>query len=287
MNAMRFGCQTYTWQMSFEKYRGQIDHIVSVVRASGMRGVEPELCMLGDFATDPVRLRDCLAANQVALGALSLVCAWEGPRETPEETALADSTLALLRDYFPGTALVLCQALGPDRRDLARRQKNVLACLGAVGARARAAGVTAAFHPNSPAPSLFRVADDYGVLLDGLAREEVGFAPDAGHIAKGGMDPVRIFEQGAGLIRHVHFKDMSPDGSWALMGRGCIDFRGIVGVLGNSGYRGWIMVEDESPLAETDPDAATLLNGRYIADTFPEARPFTDPKTNPRQETNR
>jgi len=32
---IRFGCQTYTWQMSFEKYRGKIEHIIATVKASG------------------------------------------------------------------------------------------------------------------------------------------------------------------------------------------------------------------------------------------------------------
>jgi inosose dehydratase len=96
----------------------------------------------------------------------------------------------------------------------------------------------------------------------------VGFAPDAGHIAKGGMDPVAVFRHSAALIRHVHFKDMNPSGQWVEMGRGCIDFAGIYAVLKKASYDGWIMVEDESKLAEMDPDAATLLNGQYMMENF-------------------
>ena len=267
--APRFGCQTYTWQMSFEKYRGKVAHIVSVVKAAGMRGLEPELCMLGDFASDPARLRALLDAEGVELGALAMVCDWLRPRESAEEARLADDTIALLRTHFPGCVLALCQSAGPDRENLAERQKNALACINAVGARARDAGITAAFHANSPPGSIFRVADDYKVLLDGLASGVVGLAPDAGHIAKGGRDPVAIFREAAPLIRHVHFKDMDRSGKWIEMGRGWIDFPALVAILRKAGYGGWIMVEDESPLAETDPDAATLLNGKYIATTFP------------------
>jgi inosose dehydratase len=265
---MRFGCQTYTWQMSFEKYRGRIEHIVSVVRAAGLDGLEPELCMLGDFAADPARLRDCLQAHGVTLGAVAMVCDWLEPRETAAEKALADSTIAMLRDYFPGCVLALCQTAGADRRNLAERQKNALACLAAVAERARAAGLISAFHANSPPGSIFRVEEDYKVMLDGLAAGAVGYAPDAGHIAKGGMDPVKIFREAIGLIRHVHFKDMDPSGKWIEMGRGAIDFPAIVAILQKARYGGWIMLEDESPLAETDPDAATLLNGKYIAENF-------------------
>jgi inosose dehydratase len=157
---------------------------------------------------------------------------------------------------------------GADRRNLAERQKNALACVNAVGARANAAGVVSAFHPNSPDGSIFRTADDYAVMLDGLASQNVGFAPDAGHIAKGGMDPVKVFRETLGLVRHVHFKDMDADGQWKEMGRGCIDFLGIVELLSQADYQGWIMIEDESAFAENDPDAATLANGKYVQENF-------------------
>ncbi len=267
-HSIRFGCQTYTWQMSIDKYRGKLEHIVSMVKASGMEGLEPELCMLDGFASDPARLRECLASKGVELGALCLVCDWLGFGETPEERSKADSCIAMLKAHFPGAVLALCQMPGKDRANLEERQRNALACVNAVGRRAAEAGVAAAFHPNSPAGSVFRVERDYGVLLAGLDASAVGFIPDAGHIAKGGMDPVKLVRDNASLVRHVHFKDMDKDGAWVEMGRGVIDFHGIVETLAGAGYKGWIMVEDESKLAERDPDAATMANGEYIAANF-------------------
>ena len=268
MKPIRFGCQTYTWQMSGEKYRGRMAHMASVVKASGMGGIEPEVFMLGDFAREPARLRDCLASEGVELGALSLCGDWALPGETGPERELADAMIAALRDFFPRCALVLGQMAGPDRSNLAERQKNALSCIAAAGGRARDAGLTVAFHPNSAPGSIFRVEEDYRRLLGGLAAGPVGFAPDAGHIARGGMDPVAIFREGLSLIRHVHFKDMDRAGRWVEMFRGCIDFQAIVALLRVAGYAGWIMVEDESELAERDPDAAVLYNGRVIAEKF-------------------
>lgn len=104
--------------------------------------------------------------------------------------------------------------------------------------------------------------------MDGLDSSLVGYAPDSGHIARGGMDPVVVFREYASVIRHVHFKDMTEDGVWAEMGQGFIDFKGIVRVLEQSDYRGWIMIEDESPRAEVNPDTVTQANGEYIKDRF-------------------
>jgi inosose dehydratase len=273
MGKPRYGCQTYTWQMTYEKYRGRMEHMASVVRRAGMAGIEPEVCMLSAFARDPVRLKDCLAQSGVELGAISLVGDWNRPVESEAERGEADATIATLKAHFPRCALVLGQMAGPDRSNLEERQKNAFSCIAAVGARAREAGLTVAFHPNSAPGSIFRLEADYRRLLAELAQGPVGFAPDAGHIARGGMDAVAVFREGLPLIRHVHFKDMDTQGRWVEMGRGSIDFRGIVSLLEGAGYGGWIMVEDESALAERDPDAAVLYNGRYIAENFGQGTP--------------
>jgi inosose dehydratase len=261
---IRYGCQTYTWQMSFDRYAGQVEHIVDVIKASGMRGMEPEQCMLGAFAEQPARLREVLAERGVKLVAFCLVGDWRGAAETASERANADATISMLAGHFPDCLLALCQMPGADRDQLTQRQNNALACINAIAKRASGAGIVAAFHPNSPAGSVFRTADDYELLLAGLDSRYLGFIPDAGHIAKGGMDPVRVISEAIGLVRHVHFKDMDAQGAWVEMGRGIIDFPGIVQVLTAANYRGWIMVEDESALAEHDPDAATMANGRYV-----------------------
>jgi inosose dehydratase len=267
-SAPQFGCQTYTWQMSLEKYGGELEHIISTIGASGMTGIEPEVCMLGKFATSPDRLQACLQKHGVTLGALCLVCDWLEAEESPAERALADSTIAMLKDYFPGSVLVLCQMPGTDRQNLRERQKNALACISSVGERAHAAGLVSAFHPNSPDGSLFRTKEDYAIMLEGLAPTPVGFAPDAGHIAKGGMDPLKVVRETLGMIRHVHFKDMDASGRWMEMGGGCVDFRGIVDLLQEAGYEGWIMIEDESARAEQEPDSVTFANGKYVRENF-------------------
>ena len=264
VRAIKMGCQTYTWQMSYEKYSNQLDHILDVVKSAGFAGIEPEICMLGPYADRPAELVQSLGRRGLELGALCLVCDWRESTETAQERRQADLAFEYLK-RFPGTLLALCQMPGQDRSDLAQRQRNCIACCNTIGRRAADAGIPTAFHPNSPAGSVFRVEEDYRVLLDGLDVQVVGFAPDAGHIAKGGMDAPEIFRRYRSAIRHVHFKDMAADGKWVEMGQGTIDFPAIMADLRANDYAGWIMVEDESPRAEISPDAVTLDNGKYAA----------------------
>ena len=264
MSQIKFGCQTYTWQMSYDKYSNAMDHIMDIVASSAsFAGIEAEVCMLGKYRTEPAKLAEAFARRKLTYGAICLVCDWLNPTETEAERAEADRVIKFLK-YFPGTMLALCQMPQKDRENLEARQKNCIQCVNAIGRRAADAGIVTGFHPNSPPGSVFRIESDYHLLLDKLDTKLVGFAPDAGHIAKGGIDVVKLFREYVSVIRHVHYKDMTAAGAWALMGKGDIDFPTITADLDKAEYQGWIMIEDESPLAEVDPDAATRQNGEYL-----------------------
>ncbi|MCD9023709.1 sugar phosphate isomerase/epimerase family protein [Cohnella silvisoli] len=260
---IRFGFQTYTWQMSYDKYRDRLPYILDVVQASGGAGVEPEVCMLGPYTYFPEAFREDLVRRRLQLGALCLALPWLHFEETEEERREADRVIDYLQ-VFPGTVLTLVQLPGQDRSNLRERQTRALACVNAVSQRAYEKGIVCAYHPNSPSGSIFRTEDDYRVLMDGLDSRYCGYAPDTGHIAKGGMDVLNIIRTYRPMIRHVHFKDMNASGQWTALGEGDIDHPQVVRYLQETGYRGWIMVEEESKAAEHDPDRVTEANGRYI-----------------------
>jgi inosose dehydratase len=247
--------------MSLQKYRGRIDHISTVVAEAGFSGLEPEVVMLGDFATAE-RLREALKPSGLQLAALTLVEDWAEEHETPAERASADAAIALTR-RFDGALLALCQMPGEDRRDLRQRQSRLLSCVGEIAQRADDAGVKTTFHPNSPDGSLFRTGDDYELLLTGLP-PSVGFTPDLGHIARGGMDPLSVVKQYRERVNHVHGKDMDSTGRWVLIGTGVVPVVEVAELLARTGYEGWLVLEDESAMAEQDPDAVAVTLGRYM-----------------------
>jgi len=262
MSQIRFGCQTYTWLMSGDTYKGRIPHILDIGKRAGFAGLETEVVMLGEL-TDQLKLKDAGAASGIRLGASCLVEDWLQPRETDDERKHADHYIQFLQ-HFPGTMFVLCQMPGKDREDLRARQQNCLANVNAIAERAASRGITCTYHPNSPEGSVFRNEEDYRVMIDGLKASVIGYAPDSGHIARGGMDPLSVIKRYRERVNHIHFKDMNRDKSWAAMGEGLLDFKGIVSYMRETNYDGWIMVEDECAHAEHAPDAATSHNGRYV-----------------------
>jgi len=261
---IKYGFQTYTWQMSFEKYAGKTDHILGITKQGGLHAFESEIGMLGGFFDSPPEvLKKVLAETDVELAAVCLVCDWLGNGETEDEKRLADKAIKFVAQ-FPGTLFNLCQMPQTDRADLEQRQKNAITCLHDVAKRALDAGVVSAFHPNSPPGSVFRTYDDYKWMLDALDSRLVGFVPDSGHIIKGGMDVYDIFKDYVSVTKHVHFKDINAAGTWCVMGEGITDFVRIADILKSGGYDGYVLIEDESPEAEVDPDAVALRNAKYI-----------------------
>jgi len=263
MSQIKFGCQFYTWQMSGNRYSGKLPDILNIVKPAGFAGIESEPGMLGSYYDDPSTLKDLLAQYNLQLGAIAFVCNWVNPEETEQERSEAERVFNYV-EAFPGAHLVLVQAPGNDRSNLRQRQQNLISCVNAIAARAVDRGLNCSYHPNSPDGSVVRIEDDYEIFLNALDSNVVGFAPDTGHIARGGMDVVKILKTYRTLIRHVHFKDITTSGAWTGMGAGIIEFPGIVAMLKDTGYTGWIMIEEESPEAEVDPNTATTKNGEYL-----------------------
>ena len=262
MSSLRFGCQTYAWHMAGTKYIGQAQHLIRVAAQAGFTGMELETLFLGDL-WQPARLAETLEVNGIALAALTLGGEWVHQHETEQERAAADKVMDLLA-YFPAAILAMGQIPGKDRSQLRERQENLLRCVHAIAQRAHDRGIRASYHPNSSPGSIVRTAEDYAIVLKRLHASVVGYTPDVGHIAKGGMNPIEVIKHYRTLVTHVHYKDLGHDGEWAPMGDGFIDFPAITRYLRDSGYQGWIIVEDECPLAVDQPDAVVRGDGEYL-----------------------
>lgn len=262
MSKIQIGCETYTWQMPGEQYKGKLEHIMNISAQAGFKGIEPETSFFQHLA-DPAQMKEALSQSGQALPVLCLVEDWRWPEETAEEKAHADQWISFLQ-HFPDTLLLLVQMPGKDREDLVERQQNLLSCVNQVAQRAADQGIECSYHPNSPGGSIYRTAEDYKILLNGLDERVIKYTPDIGHIAKGGMDPLAIIQEYRSLVNCVHYKDMYTDGRWAALGEGNIDMDAITKELRDSNFEGWIIVEDECDEAITNPDQVTLNAGAYV-----------------------
>lgn len=259
----RFGSEVYTWFMSNDgqTHAGRLGHMIEVIAQAGFTGIQPIHSWMGDLS-DPDRLEAKLKEQGIELAALALALDWNGAEETEKERQEADQAISLLQ-RFPGA--ILCTVQKPTgRHHLEERRRNLVNIVNTVSRRATEKGVPCSFHPNSPHSSITRTEEDYRVILESLDAAATGWCPDVGHIINGGMDPLAKMKEYASLINHVHYKDWNGDPEFALMGKGKVDLLGITQWLKDTGYKGWIICEDEGQEALEDPDYVTLHDGRWI-----------------------
>jgi inosose dehydratase len=111
----------------------------------------------------------------------------------------------------------------------------------------------------------------------------LGICLDTGHWTFGtGENPVDAVREFGDRIWHVHFKDADPavmaesrreawdgltstgHGVFCELGKGCVDFPGVLAALGDIGYDGWIVVEQDILPGIGDPKESARRNREYL-----------------------
>jgi inosose dehydratase len=78
-----------------------------------------------------------------------------------------------------------------------------------------------------------------------LRSAEWSCCPDTGHLQAGGGDPVQLSRDYRDRVPYVHLKDIDAQGTSVPLGDGVLDVAGVVDVLRETGYSGWITVETD------------------------------------------
>jgi inosose dehydratase len=110
----------------------------------------------------------------------------------------------------------------------------------------------------------------------------LGLCLDTGHYSFGGGDPAEGLKTYHDRIWHVHFKDYddktgkrSADKGWDYfesvghgvfceLGKGIVNFKHIVDMLVEKGYKGWIVVEQDVLPGMGEPKKSAIWNRNFI-----------------------
>lgn len=129
-------------------------------------------------------------------------------------------------------------------------------------------GLTQVLHPH--VQTLVETADDVNRILDDCA---VSWCLDTGHLAIGGVDPVRFATDAIDRVGHVHLKDVrlsmvsdvlsrevslksaTQAGLFTRLGEGDVDIAGVVEALEAGGYQGSYVIEQDTAITGPVPEA--------------------------------
>jgi inosose dehydratase len=101
-------------------------------------------------------------------------------------------------------------------------------------------GLVASFHPHLS--TIVESPDQIERLFD---RTPIRFCPDTGHLQAAGGDPVELVRTYRERIDYVHIKDLDSAGGFVPLGQGVLDVAGVLQILRDTGFDGWITVETD------------------------------------------
>lgn len=120
-------------------------------------------------------------------------------------------------------------------------------------------------------------------LMDSTDPGVLGLCFDTGHyMFGGGNDPVAMLNKYRDRVWHVHFKDFSPEvaeaarlnnwnyfeavknGVFCELGKGTVDFKKVKEFLEDTGYDGWIVVEQDVLPGMGNPKICARNNRVYL-----------------------
>jgi inosose dehydratase len=272
------------------------DRVLDEIAATGYEGTE-----LGDWGflgTEARQLRTDLDRRRLALIGAFIAVALTRRAAHDDGAATAVRTARLLAETAsqpPVIVLSDATADEPDRTARAGRLTlddrlppaawDVVAAGAEQIARAvrDATGLRTVFHHHCA--TYVETPPEIDALMARTDPDLVGLCLDTGHATYGGGDPLDMLSRYGERIRHVHFKDCSVSiaararaerwdyleairhGLFCELGQGQVDFAGVLAHLRTTGYRGWIVVEQDvlSPKGmsgTTGTPAASALRNR-------------------------
>ena len=267
--------------------------VIAEMAETGYAGTE-----LGDWGfmpTEPVRLREELEeAGLELLGAFVPVNFKEAAaHDAGVESALRVAALMSAAGY-PGAFIVLADNNGANA-ERTRQAGRITPELGLTGEEwkvyaggvekvARAVksryGMRCVFHHHCA--GYVETPDELEKLMGYTDPELLGLCFDTGHYAYGGGDPLEGLKKWRHRIWHVHFKDYSgtvgdeakknswdyfeavKNGVFCELGKGEVDFPAAVTFLKDTGYNGWVVVEQDVLPGMGSPKICALNNRKYL-----------------------
>jgi len=269
------------------------ERVLDEMAALGYAGTE--LGPWGYLPKDAAALGTELRTRGLALAGAFCPVTLHDPARYDEQLEYAMDTARLLAD-LGAPVLVLAEAGDRDRARVAGRVgpahrrfsnedwKRLAEGTNEIARRAKGLGLVTAFHPHAGT-----YVEAPGEIVELLRRTDpalVRLCLDTGHVYYGGGDPLSLLRRDPARVRHVHLKDVRfaryesalaraldftaavGEDVFVPIGAGAIDMTGVLATLRDSGFDGWLIVEQDiriAPGSDRDPKHDAAASYAFIA----------------------
>lgn len=221
------GIQLYTVRSLMSE---SVEKTLAFLAGVGYAEVEPA----GLFGKTPAQFRRILDENHLRAPSAHVSIPYDkAARQQLFEGARTIGQKWVTQAYFGGDSIDAYKAFADH--------------LNQAGEEARQQGLRIAYHNHSGefAPKNGKVP--YYVLLQETDPHLVDFELDIYWAVTGGADPVALFDRFPKRFKLSHVKDRAPDGSFADVGKGTIDFGRIFAAKSVAGLHHYFVERDSQP----------------------------------------
>lgn len=154
---------------------------------------------------------------------------------------------------------------GPDGMGMKGTPEELVEILKTLGAKCAAAGISLLYHNHD----FEFMENENGVvvadyILENTDPAEVNFQMDLFWVTKAGANPMEYFVKYPGRFKAWHVKDMNPEGQFAPVGTGSINFSLILADKDAAGMEVYFVEQDQT--FDLDPLEAIKISHKGIKD---------------------
>jgi len=254
---VKIGCQPILWKNT------PLEQVAREIADIGFDGIETPVRLYKDRMDDLKRL---LEETGLAVSAVFTGGYYIDPATREEEIRRVVETAKLLPGLGCTTLISAPGGLRKDRKAYSLAEYRAFCqALNEVGRRVADLGVTQVFHNH--AWTLIETWLEVDIVCEYTDPRYLKMGFDTGHLYLGWADPVEVLRTYADRVAYLHLKDVrgradhwaslkSDEGCWVELGAGEVDLAGILRVLGEHGYSGWLTYEQDRT-AKTPRQSAT------------------------------
>jgi inosose dehydratase len=249
---------------------------LSTISKLGFGGVQLLGWVKDDYGGPELsKLKETLSALKLKPVALSCWGVRLAPEGSPDDESLLTS-YAKLFHHLGGLYLQVTDGGRPDREYTAEMIRSLGERMNGLGKIAQDHGLVLGYHPHFN--NLGETREGLGRVLEATDPRYVKLIADVGHLRLGGADPAEVLRTFGERLVFLHFKDVRKDSAefigkdreairkkeyhFCEVGQGIVDFPGIVRVLADVRFKGWVIVEldgNESPAGGPEESARKNL----------------------------
>ncbi|MBI2191816.1 MAG: TIM barrel protein [Planctomycetes bacterium] len=264
------GTQLYVFMQTYgkegRKLEDNVDDTLGQIARAGYSGFEAFLGLL-DTREKAAALRPLLEKHRLRMPS----CYAGGSFLTLGDAEKSISTILRGAEIAAGLGVSAINnnpsPIGRDKTDGEIRVQ--CANLNRLGAELKKLGMK--LHVHNHDPEIRNGAKEFRASFQQTDPDLVGLCVDTHWIYRGGMDPLALMKECGPRIQSLHIRN-SVDGVWTeKLGDGDVDYRPIQNFLGETGYRGWLLVElaIEPKTVFTRPLAENMkLSREYVRGVF-------------------